>query len=72
MTLEPVIKIDKKNKQRQEILMITSFRYVVTSLFFPIFGEFAAIQKPDSGCMVYKPYIFNYNNLFAHKNWKQN
>ena len=31
--------------------------------FFLIYGQFAAIPKPDSGPMVYKTYIFIYNNL---------
>ena len=31
--------------------------------FFPIYGKFAAIWKPDSGHMVCKTYIFISNNL---------
>ena len=42
------------------------------TVFFPVYGQFAAIQKPDSGCMVYKIYIFINTNLLSCKNWKQN
>ena len=41
-------------------------------VFYPIYGQFAAIQKPDSGCVVYKTYSFTNNNLLSYKNWKQN
>ena len=37
---------------------------------FPIFGQFGAIQKLDSGCIVCKTY--NFTNLLSYKNWKQN
>ena len=35
-------------------------------VFFPIYGEFSAVRKPDSGCMVYKTYIFINNNLLQN------
>ena len=35
-------------------------------VFFPIYGEFAAIRKPDSGRMVCKTYIFINNNLYKN------
>ena len=38
---------------------------------FPIYGQFGAIWKPDSGCIVRKTYIFIYSNLLPFKNWKQ-
>ena len=38
------------------------------NVFFPIYGQFAAIRKLDSGCMVYKTYIFINNNLSSYKN----
>ena len=41
-------------------------------VFFPIFGQFAAIQKLDSRRMVCKIYIFINSNLLSYKNWKQN
>ena len=39
---------------------------------FPIYGEFRAIQKPDSGRMIFKTYIFIESNLLSSKIWKQN
>ena len=39
---------------------------------FPIYGQFQAIRKPLSGCIVYKSYIFMKNNILSWKNWKQN
>ena len=41
-------------------------------VFFPIYSQFSAIRKPDSGHMVYKTYIFINKNLLYYKNWKQN
>ena len=40
-------------------------------VIFPIYGQFAAIRKPDSWCIVCKTDIFN-SNLLAYENWKQN
>ena len=39
---------------------------------FPIYSQFAAIGKPDSGRIVCKSYIFINGNLLSYKNWKQN
>ena len=36
-------------------------------VFFPIYGKFAAFQKPDSGCIVYNTYVFINNNLLSYK-----
>ena len=38
---------------------------------FPIYGQFGAIRKPDSGPIVFKTYIFINSNLLFYKNWKQ-
>ena len=59
MRLRPVTKLDKKNK----------FWLI---LIFSIYGQFGAIQQPDSGRMVCKTYIFINSNLLSYKNWKQN
>ena len=37
-------------------------------LIFPIYDQFAAIRKPESGRMVYKTYIFINGNLLFYKN----
>ena len=39
---------------------------------FSIYGQFGAISKPDSGCIICKTYIFINSNLLSNKNWKQN
>ena len=41
-------------------------------VIFPIFGQFGAIRKPDSGCIVCKVFILINSNLLSYKNWKQN
>ena len=38
-------------------------------VFFPIYGQFAAIRKLDSRRMVYKTYIFLSSNLLSYKTW---
>ena len=44
--------------------MSTNFDVIV---IFPVYGQFGAIQKPDSRCMVCKTYIFINSNLFKLK-----
>ena len=41
-------------------------------VFFPTYGHFAALGKPDSGRMVYKTYIFINSNFLSYRTWKQN
>ena len=38
---------------------------------FLIYGQFGAIQKPDSGRLVYKIYIFINSNLLSYKKTKR-
>ena len=69
MKLGSVTKIDKKNK-------ITSKNFdddVIPKncdviVIFPIYGQFGAIWKPDSGCIVCKTYIFINSNFLSYKN----
>ena len=55
MKLEPVKKLDKRNKT-----MSKNFDASVMSencdviAIFPFYGKFGAIRKPDSGCIVCK------------------
>ena len=37
-------------------------------VIFPIYGQFGAIWKPDSGRIVYKTYFFCNNNLLSYEN----
>ena len=41
-------------------------------VIFMIYGQFGAIRKPDSRCIVHKTYIFISSNLLSYKSWKQN
>ena len=68
--LGPVTKLDKGNTEMSKTFdddaMSANCDVIV---FFPIYGQFAAIWKPDSGRMVCKTYIFvNNNNLLSYKN----
>ena len=40
-------------------------------VIFPIYGQFEATRKPDSGRIICKTYVFIINNLLSYKNWKQ-
>ena len=41
-------------------------------VFFLIYGQFVAIQKLNSRCLVLKNYFFIKSNLLSYKTWKQN
>ena len=41
-------------------------------VIFSIYGQFGAIQKPDSRCRVCKIYVVINSSLLSYKNWKQN
>ena len=68
MKLEPVTKLDKLNKTTSKNFdddaMLTNCDVIV---IFLIFGQFGAIQKPDSGRIVCKTYIFIKSNLLSCK-----
>ena len=69
MKLGPVTKVDKRDKS-----MSKKFDDDVMSkncdgiIIFPIYGQFGAIWKPDSGHMVCKTYFFFNSNLLSYKN----
>ena len=53
MNVRPVPKIDSKNTETSKILdndVISAICDVI--VFFSIYGQFAAIRKPDSGYMI--------------------
>ena len=73
MKLGPVTKLDKKNKTRSKKFgdgVISKNCDVI--VIFLIYGQFGATQKPDSGSLVCKTYIFINSNLLSYKNSKQN
>ena len=41
-------------------------------VIFPIYGQFGAFWKPDSGRIAFKTYVFINSNLLSYKNRKQN
>ena len=69
MKLGPVTKLDKRNmaKSRKFDDDAMSANCDVT-IIFPIYGQFGAIWKPASGCMVCKTYIFINSSLLSYKN----
>ena len=68
ITLELVM-ILTWNLDQSEDVMLADCDVIVTS---PIYGRFGAIQKPLSGCIVCKTYIFINSNVLSCKNWKEN
>ena len=66
MKIRPVTKLDKKNKATlknfDDDVMSISYGVIV---IFPIYGQFGAIQNPDSRPMVCNTYIFNKSNLLV-------
>ena len=55
MTYRPVIKLGKRNKATSKKIddevMSANCDFIV---IFPIYGQFGAIRKPGSGCIVCK------------------
>ena len=68
MKFRPVTKLDKKSKatskKNNDYIMPTNCDVLV---FFPIYGQFGAIRKPDSGSIVCKIYIFININLLPYQ-----
>ena len=69
MKLGRVTKLDKRNKtpskKFDDEVMSENYNVIVIS---PIYGQFGAIPKPDSGRIVYKTNIFINSNLLSYKN----
>ena len=65
----PVTKLDKRNKiplkKIDDNIMLENYDVIV---IFPIYGQFGAIRKPDSGGIVYKKYIFINSSLLYYEN----
>ena len=69
MKLGAVTKVGKTNiimsKNFDDDVMLTNFDVIV---IFTIYGQFGAIRKPDSRCIVCKTYISINSNLLYYKN----
>ena len=68
MKLGAATKIDKKNKTMSKNFDddILSQNCDVIDIF-PIYKQFGAIGKPDSGCIICKTYIFINSNFILQK-----
>ena len=74
MKLGPVTKLDKKNTATSKIFdddVLSANCDVI--VIFSIYGQFAAIQKPDSGHMISicKTYVFINSSHLCHKKLSQ-
>ena len=69
MKLGPTTKLEKTKKTTSkkfgDDIMSADCDMIVV---FLIYGQFGAIRKLDSGCIVCKTYIFINSNLLSYKN----
>ena len=69
MKLRPVTKLDERNKTTLKKIdndvILEEFDVIA---IFLIYCQLGAIQKPDSGYIVCKNYIFIKSNLSSYKN----
>ena len=68
MKLGSVTKLGKRNKatSKKFDVDVMSENCDVT-VIFRIFGQFGAVQRPDSGQRVCKSYVFSNSNLLSYK-----
>ena len=68
MKLGPVTKVDMRSTAKFGDEVMSANCHVI--VFFPTYGQFSAIPKPDSGRMTYKTYVSINNKItiFAKKN----
>ena len=68
MKLEPLPKLDKRNKTTsKKIENDVMSKHCDVIIIFLVYDQFGAIRKPDSGFIVCKTYVFIYNNLLSYK-----
>ena len=69
MKLGPVTKLDKKNKTTSKTFDVDVMsKNCNVIVIFRIFGQFGAVQRPDSGHRASKRYVFSNSNLLSYKN----
>ena len=69
MKLGPVTILYKRNKTRSKNIDDGAISINCDVIvIFPVYGRIGAIRKRDSGCIVYKTYIFINCNLLSYKN----
>ena len=71
LKLGPVTKLSKRNKRSKKFDDDVMSENCDVIVIFPIYGQFGAIRKPNSGRVVCKTYIFINSNLLSYKNGKQ-
>ena len=70
--LDQLLNLSRKTKQRQKRLDDNDMsKFFDVIVIFLIRGQFGAIQKPDSGCIVCHSCIFINSILLYYKNRKQ-
>ena len=72
MKLGLVTKLDKRNKTTKKFDEDVISANCDVIVIFPIYGQFGAIWKPDSGHLVRKTVVRRNSNLLSCKNCKQN
>ena len=60
------------HKESYVNVIVSKSKFYLQFLFNPIYGQFGAIWKSNSGRIVCKTYIFINSNLLSYKIWKQN
>ena len=69
MKLGPVTKLHKRKKKTpKKIDSDVMSENCDVNIIFPIHDQFGVIQKPDSGHIVCKTYVFINSNLVSYKN----
>ena len=69
--MKAATKLDKRNKTRSKKLDDDVMsRDCDVIVIFPSYGQFVAIQKPDSACIVSKTYIFIDSKLSSYSRTK--
>ena len=66
MKLGPVTKLEKRNKTTSKKFDVSRNWDVI--VIFRIFGQFGAVQRPDSGHRACKSYVFSNSNFLFYKN----
>ena len=69
MKTGPVSKIGKRNKTNLKNFDADIMSKICDVIvIFPMYGQFGAMQNPDSGRIFCKTYIFIDNNFLSYKN----
>ena len=69
MKLGPVTKRENRNETTSKNFDVdVMLRNCDVIVIFRIFGQFGAVQRPDSGHRACKGYVFNNSNLLSYEN----